>query len=56
MSLDLVVSWDVMTYRGVMPYRHRRSAAFRFGYALGATFARLVIFPVHALLHAGDSE
>lgn len=50
-----VVSWDVMTYRGVMPLHSRRSAAYQLGYALGATLTRLILWPIAPFL-AGDSE
>jgi hypothetical protein len=57
MTTAVVVSWDVMTYRGGMHHLHsRRSAAYRLGYALGSTITRLIVWPVVTVLHAGDSE
>lgn len=52
-----VVSWDAMTYRGLMHTTrvNRSSAAYRFGYALGSTAVRLIAWPL-ALFRAGDSE
>ena len=56
-SPSAVVSWDVMTYRERVQHLHsRRSAAYRLGYAFGATLTRLIVWPIHTLLHAGDSE
>lgn len=58
MSAQDVVSWGVMAYRKTMhtPHPNRRSFAYRAGYAIGAATARLIIWPVMSLLHAGDSE
>lgn len=50
-----VVSCHVMAYRGDMLHHHyRRSLAYRFGYAIGATVTRIVVWPIVTIL--GDSE
>lgn len=57
MTTSDVVSCHVMAYRGGMCHHHsRRSAAYRFGYAIGRTINRLITWPIAPLLNAGDSE
>jgi hypothetical protein len=51
-----VVSWDVMTYRGVVHPHSRRSAAYRLGYALGTAITRPVVWLLNTTILRGEHQ